>query len=50
VNVHVVASTVENPSRVVRYIDDNQNLMPMVNVLTTAQPNTQFRGVSASPK
>src|SRR5581483_5956666 len=25
-NVHVVAVTAENPSRVVRYVDDNQNL------------------------
>lgn len=49
-NVVVVATTVESPARVVRYVDDGQNLMPKGVALTTAQPNTTLRGVALSPQ
>lgn len=49
-NVVVVAVTAEPTSRIVRYVDDGQNLMPMATALATAQPGTQFRGIALSPK
>jgi hypothetical protein len=49
-DVVVVATTQETPNRVVRYIDDGQNLMPTGFALSTAQPNTNFRGIALSPK
>lgn len=49
-NVVVIAVTAESPTRLVRYIDDGNNLTPMATALATAQPNTQFRGIALSPK
>jgi hypothetical protein len=48
-DTHVVATTLETPARVVRWVDDG-TLSPMGSSLTTAQPGTTFRGVAASPK
>lgn len=49
-DVVVVATTAESPARLVRYIDDGQNVNPNSFVLTTAQPNTVLRGVAVSPQ
>ena len=49
-DVVVIASVQESPNRLVRYIDDGQNMNPNGFALTTAQPSTNFRGVAVSPQ
>lgn len=49
-DVVVVATTQESPNRVVRFVDDGQNLTPASFALTTAQPDTNFRGIALSPQ
>ena len=49
-DVHVVCSSAENPSRLVRWVDDGQVVNPLGTVLATAQPGTQFRGVARVPQ
>ena len=48
-DVHVIATTLESPARVIRWVDDG-SLSPMGSALTTAQPSTTFRGVAVSPQ
>jgi hypothetical protein len=49
-SVVIVATSNETVSRVVRYIDDGNNMNPMITVLATEQPSTRFRGVAVSPQ
>lgn len=49
-DVVVVATTQESPNRIVRFVDDGQNLTPASFALTTAQPDTNFRGIALSPQ
>lgn len=47
---HVICATLESPSRLVRYLDDGMNMMPMATVLATASAGTAYRGVAVSPQ
>ena len=46
----VIASTAENPSRLVAYVDDGVNTTPTVKVIQTAATNTFYRGVALPPQ
>jgi hypothetical protein len=46
---HVVATTLDNPAKLVRFVDDG-GANPMAVTLATAAANTQFRGVAVPPK
>jgi len=46
--VHIVATTLDNPAKVVRFIDDG-GANPLGVTLATAGTNTQFRGIAVSP-
>jgi hypothetical protein len=48
--VHVICSSLEMPNRLVRYVDDGKNMMPMAVVLATAQTGTAYRGVTIAPQ
>jgi len=46
---HVVATTLDNPAKLVRFVDDG-GVNPTAVTLATAAANTQFRGVAVPPK
>lgn len=46
---HVVATTLDNPAKLVRFVDDG-GANPTAVTLATAAANTQFRGVAVPPK
>jgi len=47
--VYVIAVTLENPSRLIRYIDDGSANIGSA-VVATAASGTQFRGITRAPK
>lgn len=47
--VHIVMTTSESPSRLVKIVDDGSTSTPEASVLATAATNTAFRGVARSP-
>ena len=47
--VYVIAVTLENPSRLIRYIDDGSANIGSA-VVATAATGTQFRGITRAPK
>lgn len=47
--VHVLCTTLDSPAKVVLFVDDG-SMNPTGTTLTTAQPNTVFRGIALSPQ